>query len=58
MTSEDIVESVHNLAVELSDLDGMTARVFQADDWLKEREELRSRLETVRNDISAILDEI
>jgi len=58
VTSEDIVESVHNLAVELSDLDGMTARVFQADDWLKEREELRSRLETVRNDISAILDEI
>ena len=58
MTSEDIVESVHNLAVELSDLDGMTARVFQADDWLKEREELRSRLETVRNNISAILDEI
>jgi hypothetical protein len=64
LTADDLtedpttVENIHRLALELGELDNMAGRVFEADDWCHEREELVRRLETVRNDISAVLDEI
>lgn len=58
MDGEIIADDLHDLAIEIEELDGMASRVFNADDWLHERQELRQRLESASMKLTAIIQEV